>query len=409
MSSVLLATTKAQVSGHKFLTRRVEHGVVLGDIRMISDPLGARRRAALFGLIGTAIIAAGSGALAIFAPQVDPGDANIVRAESGGMYVRLPAEQEAVLHPVANLASARLILGSPEEAAKASDSVLGDAPKGVPVGIPDAPGIIAPHPQPAHDWSASHSGGAVTVVAGQAPPALIDGHGVLARSDGRTWVITAFGRAELPAEDSPLGRSLRRRLGITPDTPIWEPPAAVLSAVTELPPYREIAGTLLVGKDEYWLEQPKGLVPLSELQYRIGLDLGLEHRELAASELSSFPDSVRSVAELPVSPVQWQRPEHVWVRGDGKIALAAAPPAGIQLSGDSAAHAYSGPTIGGIGVDTGHGTVIVTEHGRVHRVATPVDAAALGIVEPQSAPWAILSLLPEGAPLSHKDALRPTY
>ena len=40
-----LPTTKAQVSGHKFLRRRVEHGLVLGDIRMIHDPLARRRKA----------------------------------------------------------------------------------------------------------------------------------------------------------------------------------------------------------------------------------------------------------------------------------------------------------------------------------------------------------------------------
>ena len=60
MSTSLLPTTKAQVSGHRFLVRRVEHGLVLGDIRMLHDPLGARRRALLFGL--TAVVLIGLGA-----------------------------------------------------------------------------------------------------------------------------------------------------------------------------------------------------------------------------------------------------------------------------------------------------------------------------------------------------------
>lgn len=46
----MLPTTKAQVSGHKFLRRRVEHGVVTGDIRMIHDPLATRRRALILAL-----------------------------------------------------------------------------------------------------------------------------------------------------------------------------------------------------------------------------------------------------------------------------------------------------------------------------------------------------------------------
>ena len=51
MTSTLLPTTRAQVSGHRFLRRRVEHGLVLGDIRMIHDPLATRSRALLFGLV----------------------------------------------------------------------------------------------------------------------------------------------------------------------------------------------------------------------------------------------------------------------------------------------------------------------------------------------------------------------
>ena len=43
-----LPTTKAQVSGHKFLLRRLEHGLVFGDIRMIHDPLKRRRRGRRF-------------------------------------------------------------------------------------------------------------------------------------------------------------------------------------------------------------------------------------------------------------------------------------------------------------------------------------------------------------------------
>ena len=33
----LLPTTKTQVSGHRFMRRRVEHGIVFGDVRMIHD------------------------------------------------------------------------------------------------------------------------------------------------------------------------------------------------------------------------------------------------------------------------------------------------------------------------------------------------------------------------------------
>lgn len=407
MSGVISSTTKAQISGHKFLVRRVEHGVVLGDTRMISDPLGARKRAALFGLIGVAIIAAGSGALALFAPAVDPGDAPIIRTESGALYVRLPSDSGTALHPVANEASARLVVGKPEAATKASAAVLDGQQRGAPIGILGAPGVIAPHPQPAHTWSAVHSGSDVTVVAGTAPAPLTDAQGLLAHADGRTWVITTAGRAELPPDDTPLGRSIRRRLGITIDTPMWRPPAQLLSAVTELPPYREVTGDIIATGTEYWLLRHDGLVPLTGLQAQIASDLGVVQRPVPSHTLPEYPDAVRVVAELPLATVQWQTPTHVWVRADGRIGLGEPAPNGISLAGQATATRFSGPSIGAIGVDTGNGIVLVTDYGVTHTVATPADAAALGVVDPQTAPWPILALLPRGAELSHTAALKP--
>jgi len=133
-------TTKAQISGHKFLTRRLEHGLVLGDIRMIHDPLATRNRAHVFSLAATVLICLGALAMAVFKPAIDPGDAAIIQAESGQLYVRIDNK----LHPVANLASARLIVGEAADIHTGSDTVLKNLPKAIPIGIVDAPGLIAP-------------------------------------------------------------------------------------------------------------------------------------------------------------------------------------------------------------------------------------------------------------------------
>ena len=133
-----LPTTKAQVSGHKFLRRRVEHGLVLGDIRMIHDPLARRRKALLFGGVGIAFLAVGSGMLAWLQPSPQPGDAPIVRSKQGQLFV----DVNDTYHPVFNLASARIIAGQAAEAQAIGDEHLHDALLGSPVGIADARGTL---------------------------------------------------------------------------------------------------------------------------------------------------------------------------------------------------------------------------------------------------------------------------
>ena len=150
-----LPTTKAQVSGHKFLRRRVEHGLVLGDIRMIHDPLARRRKALLFGGVGVAFLAVGSGMLAWLQPSPQPGDAPIVRSEQGQLFV----DVNDTYHPVFNLASARIIAGQAAEAQTIGDEHLQEALLGSPVGISEAPGYLAAAGEtPQERWTACSAG-----------------------------------------------------------------------------------------------------------------------------------------------------------------------------------------------------------------------------------------------------------
>lgn len=140
--------SKAQVSGYKFLQRRAELGLLLGDVRMLHDPIAKLRRGLLFGLSAAVLLGVGSGALAVFSPAADPGDAPIMRSDSGDLFVRVDQQ----IHPVANLASARLVAGEPAQPVKASDSVLAREHIGVPIGIPDAPRIVPEKSQEQPAW-----------------------------------------------------------------------------------------------------------------------------------------------------------------------------------------------------------------------------------------------------------------
>ncbi|AGF71562.1 type VII secretion protein EccB [Corynebacterium halotolerans] len=416
MSTSLLPTTKAQVSGHKFLLRRVEHGLVLGDIRMLHDPLGARRRAMLFGLTAVVLIGLGAGLLAWLRPAADPGDAAILRSESGALYVRV----DGTVHPVANLASARLITGAPDDPARIGDELLADQPRGVPLGIPGAPGLLAADDPDPLSWAACHDGEAVTVLAGPPTDPLARHRAVLAVDGGRDWVLSADGRAALPDPATREGRVIRRALGVDAATPRWHPPTEVLNAVRELPPLSAPAplpDALLVTGGGDWMLFDDEVAPVSPLQGAVLADLGTPVRETPREDIADHPDHAGAGAtglSLPAVAPGWLDPtgQVLCASGDGGTATVAAGAlrsGTVELSGTGVADRFRGPDGGAVGVDSGHGHHVVSGTGVRHPVPDPVALGALGLAEPATAPWAVLRLLPEGPALDPGDARRATY
>ncbi|OBK21567.1 type VII secretion protein EccB [Mycobacterium asiaticum] len=132
-------TTRAQVNGYRFLIRRLEHALIRADSRMIHDPMRGQIRSLLVGLAIAVLITGACGVLAFFKPSPNIGDAQILLSNSGGgLYVRIGDR----LHPVLNLASARLITGKPDSPKSVSDKRLHQLPRGPMVGIVGAPTSI---------------------------------------------------------------------------------------------------------------------------------------------------------------------------------------------------------------------------------------------------------------------------
>ncbi|MEV6361692.1 type VII secretion protein EccB [Nocardia asteroides] len=132
-------TTRWQVSGYRFLVRRMEHALVRRDVRMLHDPMRAQSRAYAVGLVLGILVLAGCGVLALLKPQDKIGDSKIlIGKESGGVYVVI----DNVVHPALNLASARLAAGEAAEAAIVKESELGKKPRGQLIGIPGAPSSL---------------------------------------------------------------------------------------------------------------------------------------------------------------------------------------------------------------------------------------------------------------------------
>src|SRR4051812_22167653 len=132
-------TTRAQVNGYRFLVRRLEHALIRGDSRMIHDPMRGQTRALLVGMVAAILITGAAGILAFFKPTPNFGDATIILSQSSGeMFVRIGDR----LHPVLNLASARLIAGKSDPPKEVDDKFLNSVALGPEVGIVGAPGSI---------------------------------------------------------------------------------------------------------------------------------------------------------------------------------------------------------------------------------------------------------------------------
>lgn len=421
MGKRLLPTTKVQVSGHRFMRRRVEHGLIFGDVRMIHDPLASRRRAAAFGTV-TVLLA--SGVMGLFAwmrPNPDPGDAAILRAADGELYVRV----DDTVHPVTNLTSARLVAGTDAEPERIGDEALAALSRGVPVGIVAAPSLFAPGgdaatliPPDKDTWSVCAADKKVVVRAGEAPAPLGEDEAVLAEVDGREWVITAEGRALLPSTDSEAGRIIRRALRISTRTPRWEPAPQVLTTITELPPYAlpsPLPGVLRADDSMWVLSETGGIQEITQLQGRLLIDAGVSAVDIDRADLAAYADASPEVElKLPRVAPTWIDPKETAVcatdTGGGAVwSLEEAQAGAVELGGESAATHFAGLADGAVGVDTGRGFHVVGVTGLRHAVDDADALATIGAHRVAEVPWALIRLLPEGAELTREAAMRALY
>ena len=124
---------RAQLSAQRFLLRRLEYAVLGRPMPHRHDPLRTQK----FALLAGCAVAVGMLVVDTFLgssrPDRIPGDAALVMSrQSGALFVRVDDE----LRPVANLTSARLILGSPATPQVIEEAALGSVADGPDVGHP---------------------------------------------------------------------------------------------------------------------------------------------------------------------------------------------------------------------------------------------------------------------------------
>ncbi|BBX64714.1 ESX-3 secretion system protein eccB3 [Mycobacterium saskatchewanense] len=239
--------TRHQVSGWRFVMRRIASGIALHDTRMLVDPLRTQSRAVLMGVVLLATGLVGCFVFSLIRPAGSAGNNPVLADRStAALYVRVGDD----LHPVLNLTSARLIVGRPVNPTTVKSTELDRFPRGNLIGIPGAPERMVQNTSRDANWTAcdavsgtgrgAHSTG-VTVIAG--PPdsdgaraaALAANRAVLVDSPGGNgaWLLWDGRRSQLNLAD----RAVTNALGLGTDLPAPRPIAlGLFNAIPESPP-----------------------------------------------------------------------------------------------------------------------------------------------------------------------------
>ncbi|MEE2062090.1 type VII secretion protein EccB [Rhodococcus artemisiae] len=461
-------TTRWQVSGYRFLMRRMEHALVRRDVRMIHDPMRSQGRSLMVGMVVACLVLAGCAALALFRPQDRIGNATlVVGRDSGALYVAI----DGVFHPAMNLASARLVLDDPAEPTVVADEELESRARGPLVGIPGAPSSLA---YVDHDlsWTVCDTvdaGGrkfVTTAVTAGTPEytgvggPLDDDEALLMTFDGEYHLVYGGGRAEIDPQD----RALTRVLGIDVGSarPVGE---GLLAAIPELPELTApvipgAGGRPRVGVGDVLVGSVVGLAEPGGQRYYVVLNEGVQEVSSATAQIIHAADS-QGVAEIPIVPPDTLKDaptvHHLavdtfpavvptivdpadrpvgcltWKPGEGpddqrrsELVLSAGSVLPIAQDSIPVAPAQAdgqGPNVDVVHIPPGRGTFVQTtsvvpdserrgalfyiaDTGVRYGIADAEAATALGLEgEPARAPWQIVDLLAPGPSLGRAEAL----
>ncbi|OSC36227.1 type VII secretion protein EccB [Mycobacterium decipiens] len=240
--------TRHQVTGWRFVMRRIAAGIALHDTRMLVDPLRTQSRAVLMGALFLITGLVGCFVLSLIRPNGQAGN-NAVLADrsTAALYVRVGDQ----LHPVLNLTSAWLIAGKPVSPTTVKSAELDQFPRGNLIGIPGAPERMVQNTShdanwtvcdavsaPSRDGRAAHSVG-VTVLAGQPDSegaraaALEPGQAILVDNGTSTWLLWDGKRSPIDLTDHAVTSGLGLDINLPAPRPIAP---GLFNALPEAPP-----------------------------------------------------------------------------------------------------------------------------------------------------------------------------
>jgi type VII secretion protein EccB len=303
------STTRLHVSGHRFLLRRIECALLGRDIRAVNEPIRASMGSLMAGLALAIIALAGFALLAAVRPQPALTNAQIVMGkQSGALYVRIGD----TLHPVLNLASARLIVKTNADPQPIPESELARSKRGPLLGIPGAPQFLGmPLAEDELRWTVCDSVGSAapstTVVIGRVEGPLshlLANESVLVRpvSGGSTYLLYDGRRAVVNLDEPAVVRAL----GLDGQVPLAVSPT-LLNAVPEAPPVTAPQIPNAGGRGPAALPGfPVGsvlrLARAGGDEYYVVLSHGIQRVGQVAADLLRFTDSQGTRTAIPVAP-----------------------------------------------------------------------------------------------------------
>ncbi|MGE2728188.1 type VII secretion protein EccB [Mycolicibacterium vaccae] len=454
-------TTKVQVSGWRFLLRRVEHAIVRRDTRMFDDPLQFYSRAVTAGIVVAVLICLGAALLAYFKPLGKRGgDTLIVDRATNQLYVVLPDSGQ--LRPVYNLTSARLILGNAGTPSAVKSEELDRMPKGQTLGIPGAPYATPVAATPESQWSLCDTVVKPESVAPQVDssvlitPLALDTsvgplgpeQGMLVRFEQQDWLVTAAGRHAIDLSDravtsavgipvtaraAPISQGLFNAL---PDAGPWRLPAVAAAGspnTVGLPP-ELVVGTVFKTVTEtdqqHYVVLPDGVAKVNDTT-AAALRATASHGLVAPPSMepsavaripervyeSPLPDSAMTMLarqDMPTLCWSWMReagdqaPKTTVIAGRRLPLPTMARGHGIdQITGDNTVYVDGGQYVRLQSPDPDHGESLYYIDPQGVRYGLPDEdtAADLGLSAPRTAPWQVVGLLVDGPVLSQDAAL----
>ncbi len=459
--------TRHQVSGWRFVMRRIASGVALHDTRMLVDPLRTQTRAVLVGALVLITGLAGCFLFSLIRPGGTAGnDAVLADRSTSALYVKVGE----ALHPVLNLASARLIVGRPDNPTTVKSAELDKIARGNLLGIPAAPERMVQNNSRDAEWTVcdtvSGAASGLTVISGplvdggEHAVALAGDSAVLVENDGRAWLLWQGKRSPVDLTDRAITDALG--FGPRPQTPrriatglfnaIPEAPALTAPPIPSAgePPRFPLAvpapvGAVVVSYDtdntlRHYAVLPDGLQPVPPVLAAIlrntdsyGFD---RPPRLGADEVSRLPvsdvidttsypaDPVTLVdaANAPVTCARWTKPDDANVSALTLLSGAALPVEPHTRTVDLVSTGTrvslpvgSGYLVQTVGQEPGSPTAgsqfWIGDTGVRYGIDGGTDdggkaVEALGLTAPPlPIPWSVLSLYAAGPTLSRADAL----